>query len=242
MNFCHYLAPVIRTLDTLLSPPVCPVCEKHLSANDAPGRLCDYCDAATPRLPEMRCRLCGAPLNTALELCRECTAETRPWLAGTCAFPYDGPAGEWIRAYKYGRKTALAPVLAREMALAWKAHGKSVRPEIIVPIPLHWRRQRVRGFNQAELLAQFLAPQLGMRCVNALKRRYATAHQARLTESSRLKNLQKAFVVVDAEAIAGKSVLVVDDVFTTGATFTAACQALLAGGAAETAVLAIARA
>ena len=236
------VASAICALDSLLSPPVCPVCEEHLCANGEIGHLCPQCDASAPRLPEMRCPLCGAPLDTALELCRECTAEARPWIAGTCAFPYDGPAGEWIRAYKYGRKTALAPMLAKEMALAWKAHSNSIHPEIIVPIPLHWRRQRARGFNQAEVLAKFLAPQLGIRCVNALKRQSATAHQARLTESSRLRNLRKAFQVVDTDAIGGKAVLVVDDVFTTGATFTAACQALLDGGAAETAVLAVARA
>lgn len=205
------------------------------------GRVCPMCDAAAERLPEKRCSLCGAPLDTLLDECQECIETPRVWTAGTCAFPYGGPAGEWIRAYKYGGKTAFAPVFAREMATAWKAHRGLCRPEIIVPIPLHWTRRLARGFNQAALLAQMLAPMLGMEYLPALKRIHATAHQARLGGTSRLQNLKRAFTVPYPETIRDRCVLVVDDVFTTGATFTAACQVLLDAGAAETAVLAIAR-
>lgn len=230
-----------RALDLLLAPPLCPACEEALASEHEDGRVCPKCDAETARLPERRCALCGAPLDTFLEECSECVQSPRVWTAGTCAFPYDGPAGDWIRAYKYGGRTAFAPFFAREMAAAWKAHRGFCRPEVVVPIPLHWTRRLARGFNQSALLAQMLASMLGMKYAPALKRIHATAHQARLAGSSRLQNLRRAFAVCDADAVRGRCVLVVDDVFTTGATFTAACQVLLEAGAAETAVLAIAR-
>ena len=236
------VAQAIRYLDLMLAPAICPGCQENLCQDQEDGRLCRSCDQELSRLPENRCGLCGAPLNTSLELCQECTDTDRPWCAGTAAFPYDGTVGDWIRAFKYGAHTEYLNFFVREMARAWrKYHGNAI-PDAVTPIPLHWFRERTRGFNQAALLAEGLAKELHLEYLPVLRRAHATAHQARLGEKNRARNLRHAFVVKDASAIVDKTILVVDDVFTTGATLTAACQALLDAGAEETAILTVARA
>lgn len=238
---------LLRRAGDFLVPPLCPGCREELSLHPEKGPedpLCPACAQALLPLPQERCALCGAPLDTVLELCRECAAHRRPWCAGTCAFPYDGPAGNWIRALKYGRETAFAPLLGRAMAEAWRSHHgeASLQPDLVVPIPLHWRRLGRRGFNQAALLARHVARALECPWGEPLRRGRPTAHQARLKGAGRLRNLRHAFQVPRPGEVRGKSILVVDDVMTTGATLEAACLALLAAGAAQTAVLAAARA
>ncbi|MBR6471240.1 MAG: ComF family protein, partial [Victivallales bacterium] len=168
----------------------------------------------------------------------------RPWVCGVTAFPYEGRAGDLIRDYKYHRLAAYAPYFAKAIAHAWRSARPPARPDCVAPIPLHWRRRLVRGFNQAELVARRLAAELGLECLTPLRRIRATGHQARLDANARIRNLRRAFVVPPKEAsrIAGRSILLVDDVFTTGATLTAATEILLASGATDVAVATIARA
>lgn len=160
------------------------------------------------------------------------------------AFSYHGLAGDLVREYKYHRITPYAPYFAQAIAQAWHAAQPLLHPDCVVPIPLHWLRRLSRGFNQAELVARHLAAELGVDCLTPLRRRRATGHQARLDADSRIRNLRRAFVVPPKETagIAGKSILLLDDVFTTGATLTAATEILLAAGAREVAVATIARA
>ncbi len=232
---------LLRLLDHFLAPPVCPACREALV--EGPEGVCPACFHSLGRLPEKRCPLCGGPLDTPLELCRECVQERRPWVAAVCAFPYHGPVGDWLRALKYGGQLAFVPPLAREMAHAWETYGRDrLDAQLVVPIPLHWRRIRERGFNQAGVLAEALSRELKIPYGEVLCRPLNTGHQARLKGESRRRNLRNAFRLRSGKDVRGLRILVVDDVFTTGATLTAACQALLDAGAAETAVLAAARA
>ena len=232
---------ILSALDGFLAPPLCPRCAHERAAA---GELCPSCAVKTGRLPEEgRCSACGGPLaGVASGVCRQCAETPPPWFRGVSALDYHGEGGDLVRAYKYGRQSVLAEYFAKEMADAWLKYGRPARPQALVPVPLHWIRQARRGFNQAELLCQRLSPRLKMPVLPLLRRNRVTAHQARLDAEGRLKNLRGAFLVPEAGAAKGRSLLLVDDVMTTGATLTACAEALYAAGAAEVSVLTIARA
>lgn len=132
-----------------------------------------------------------------------------------------------MHAVKYRGISAYAAPMATLMAAAWPAYGFAV--DVIVPVPLHPRRRRERGFNQAELLGKELAQLLGVPVrTDATRRVRQTARQARTHgRGERLANLAGAFVVDDPRTVAGRRVLLVDDVTTTGATLAACAAALL---------------
>ncbi len=113
--------------------------------------------------------------------------------------------------------------------------------DAVVPVPLHWRKQWSRGFNQAELLARFVAKHRGIPVCNALRRKRATATQAGLANAGRRRNVAGAFVMRTNQKLAGKKILLIDDVMTTGATASACATALKRGGASSISLLTLAR-
>lgn len=113
--------------------------------------------------------------------------------------------------------------------------------EVVIAMPMHWRKQWERGFNQAELLAQPVARRYGLKLSKNLRRTRYTKSQAGLSETDRRANLKGSFEVRRPEQIAGKRVLVIDDVFTTGSTLRAAAEVLKAAGAAHVSALTLAR-
>lgn len=152
---------------------------------------------------------------------------------------YEGPLRKLIQLLKYGRIPTLAAPLGRLMA-AGLPRERSF--DVIVPMPMHWRRRWSRGFNQADLLARVLSRRIGVRVCGAVRRVKATPPQAGLTAAKRRANMSAAFAVRLPESVRGKRVLLIDDVFTTGATAGACARALKRAGAAHVAVLTVARA
>jgi ComF family protein len=136
--------------------------------------------------------------------------------------------------------------LARHLAaLLERAIPADAQFDLIVPVPLYWRRQWTRGFNQAELLAGHLAKRRGIPVVNALRRKRATATQAGLATAGRRRNVAGAFALrvksrLDPK-LAGKKILLIDDVMTTGATASACASVLKRGGAKSISLLTVAR-
>ena len=152
---------------------------------------------------------------------------------------YEPPLDAVILALKFRRLDYLGRHLAHELAAALGGEFESA--DLVVPVPLHWTRRVARGFDQAERIAVPLAARLGLPVAGVLRRRRATGAQARLGRAARLANLAGAFRVDRAQAVAGRRVLLVDDVTTTGATLEAAAAALLSAGAAEVFALTAAR-
>jgi ComF family protein len=152
---------------------------------------------------------------------------------------YDGALRSLIHLLKYGGVTPLARVLAKRMLLALP-QGQTY--SAIVPMPLHWRRRWRRGFNQSELLATELSRRLGVPVKKVVRKRKSTPAQAGLTSAQRRKNVAGAFEVRRPNEIAGGHVLLIDDVFTTGATAGACAAALKRAGAGRVTVLTLARA
>ncbi len=192
---------------------------------------------------EFFCSCCRAPFLNAAPLDEEgrCPLCRRGILGFDAAYSYgayEGALRELIHLFKYAKIKPLAGRLGKLIA---SAIPRDQAFDLIVPVPLHWRRRMGRGFNQSELLADAVARRYGARAVNAMRRKRSTAVQAGLTNSKRRLNVAGAFAVRRREAVEGRRVLLVDDVMTTGATLSACAGALKRAGARYVAVLTLAR-
>jgi ComF family protein len=235
----------------LVFPALCPLCETTLGA-DRRDPLCGPCWHAITRLGPPRCHVCGAapPLTAATggdasepvspaRPCAACAADPPPYDYARSAAIFEGALREALHAFKFSGKRALArPLgdLAAEHCLATLAE----EIEAVVPVPLARERERERGFNQAELLAQRVARRLGVPArPRWLRRVRATRPQSDLDASERRANVRGAFRA--SPEVAGRHVLVVDDVLTTGATLGECARALRDGGARRVGALTVAR-
>ncbi len=151
---------------------------------------------------------------------------------------YEGPLRKLIHLFKYAKVESLAPPLSRLMVQAMPIDE---RIDLVIAMPMHWRKRWERGFNQAELLAKPVAKRCGLKVSTTFRRKRYTKAQAGLTEVQRRENLKGSFCVRDAQQIAGKRILLIDDVFTTGATLRSAAETLKAAGVAHVTALTLAR-
>lgn len=229
----------------LVFPAICPVCESALGA----GRrdpLCGECWQTMPRLTPPWCARCGlafptfGPLaNPTIGDCHACRVEPPAFAWARAAVDYDGPAREALQAFKFGGRRLLARPLAQLIVDTPEAE-RAIRADALVPVPLAPARERERGFNQAAVLAERLAPRFGVPVRAAwLARTRLTAPQTELSAAERRSNVRGAFAA--ARAVRGRSIVVIDDVFTTGATVSECARALAAAGAREVGVLTVAR-
>ena len=222
-------ASLRSTLDLLL-PRTCVCCDAALS--DGEHRvLCSVCISRLARMRNPQCPRCGHPL--APGSCRWCdllppfvrAARSVTWVPG-------GTAGEIVHKLKYAGWTALAEPMAEQMARLNFPQDVTEERDLLVPVPLAPARARERGYNQSELLARRLGGHWGVPVQNVLARRRATETQTRLAPGDRLRNVAGAFAtVVGREELAGRHVVLVDDVITTAATLNACAKALHVGGA-----------
>jgi len=222
----------------LAFPPLCPVCRARAAAL---GRVCADCQARLEYIPAPACRRCGGRLDTPHAECRECADNPRRWDRAAAGLVFAGLARACIHRLKYQGDVPLVRPLAGAAWAAWQRVHPDVRVDVIVPVPLHWRRALRRGYNQAELLAAEVRRHSGWPLVRALRRCRATPPQARLSRAARRLNPRHAFAVRHPAAIRERTVLLVDDVLTTGATLDECARQLLAAGAAAVHVLTIAR-
>jgi len=213
-----------RLLDELL-PPACPGCGRE-------GRI--VCATCLPHLARRRDEPAGVPLGLAVA--QPAGLVQLEWC---CA--YSGPARACLHALKYDGELRLVEVLAEQMAARWSRAG--IGGDILVPVPVHAARLRQRGFDQAELLARAAGRMLDLPVANALERAAKTAAQHALDRRARAANVGGAFAVKSSalEQVAGRWVVLIDDVVTTGATFSGCAQALYAGGASAVSGFALAR-
>jgi ComF family protein len=232
-----WLKKIGNAVVDLLFPPRCVTCHR-LGAWLCAGCL-DELEVIQPPI----CHQCGAPrgaregtsrltVGAALLSCDRCRGQTSQ-LDGRRAYAFHaGPLREAIHQLKYEDLRALAVPLGRLMAQGWdRLKPPDGNVDVVVPIPLHPIRQRKRGYNQAALLARELGTALGLAVVeNALIRIKATAPQVELDAAARRANVRNAFQTIDTR-LAGKRVLLVDDVCTTGSTLEAAGRALRDGKA-----------
>src|SRR4051794_29590193 len=222
-------------------PRLCAACREPVGGEG----LCAACWAKVAFIAPPYCERLGIPFPYdpgAGVLSMEAIADPPAYRRARAAVRYDDVARSLVHALKYGDRLDLAPVMGRWMANAGQELTRAANA--IVPVPLHWRRQWARRFNQSALLAEIISHATGVPVAHAaLKRVKATPQQVGLSQSERALNVQGAFRV-PAESkgtIAGQKLVLVDDVLTSGATVDACARALLRAGAASVDVLVFAR-
>jgi ComF family protein len=208
--------------------------------------LCGPCWRDTGFIGGMVCDLCGTPLpgesRDDVAHCDDCLTIARPWARGRAVFTYGGTGRKLVLQLKHGDRTDLARSLAHWLA---RAAAPMVQPDtVLVPVPLHWTRLLSRRYNQSALLAQTAARLLDLPyCPDALIRRRRTASLEGHGRDTRFAVLDGAIAPHPARKshVSGRSVLLVDDVMTSGATLAAATEALHAAGATQVFAIMLAR-
>jgi ComF family protein len=245
--------PCATALGQLLFPTTCRVCDvplQHGVAEGALGRfLCSDCAADLPSVEPPYCSICGAMYAGAITgafRCDNCADRKFAFDYAISSYCAAGKVMALIHRYKYNRDLSLRDLLAQMLGQVLAEDARLAAEDLttwtLVPVPLHRLRQREREFNQSWELCRMLAKTTGIPALNAMQRVLATGHQASLTRKQRLENLRNAFAMKPMPAaatspLAGARVLLVDDVFTTGATTDACARVLRRQGQVEKVVV-----
>ena len=213
----------------IVYPRRCPVCDDAVTG---PGHfICEECADSFTGVEDPYCMKCGSPLkDSGTVMCRDCVRRDHDFVSGRAAFLYDDLLKESVYRFKYGGRAEYADYYADILAKNLEPYIKSCGVDAIIPIPLHPGRLRKRGYNQAGLLAAGLSRHFDIPLRNdILSRPVKTGAQKSLGAGQRQNNLKKAFKI-DSDVVKLKNTLLVDDIYTTGATMDAAAGCLKAAG------------
>jgi ComF family protein len=225
------LARLGRTALDLLYPPRCVLCGAGGSF------LCTRCLDGLPRATGPRCDACWLP---AAGFCYRCAERPLALERLRSIFCYEGPVRRLVHAFKFGGQTCLAEPMAVELLPLLEQADPAT--DLLVPVAMPRMRERQRGFNQSQLLARHLGKVAGLPVVDALSRQRDNGTQvSSLNAAERWRRVHGAFSVRDDAAIAGRRLVLIDDIATTGATLDACARALLGAGAASVSAVTLAR-
>jgi len=230
----------------IIYPARCHICRTFFSYGmGANNHFCTHCLNSFSKISPPVCPVCGIPFGSISEenhLCEKCMRK-RPFFDSLGApYIYEGRIMDAIHQMKYASKTYLADSLGHLMASFAIRWLDSMEELLIMPVPLHPKRLRERGFNQALLLARAIMPVLGAELdFLSLKRVIYTRSQTGLNSEERKRNVRRAFIMDRQRGLKGKTVLLVDDVATTGNTMNECARVLKKAGVERVFCLALAR-
>jgi len=231
------------TLD-FVYPRACRGCGD--TAPDAGVYLCWDCLASIPTISRPYCSRCGDPAEGVIDhqyVCTLCRRFDPPFDLARSAVRYRGIIRRILHGFKYGEDVCMTNDLVNMLDACAKAHFSRLRFDAVMGVPLHARRERERTYNQSRLLAGGLARRLRvpMATTRCIVRRRETASQTGLNADGRRANVRGAFSVRDADWLQGRTILLVDDVMTTGATVAECAGTIKDAGAAAVYVVTVAR-
>jgi ComF family protein len=219
-----------REVLQILYPAHCPICHGIAPYHEA---ICPECRKKLPYIRGKRCRLCGKPVEDSEIYCDDCQKIRHFYQEGMGIFLYDDVMRETMSYLKYKHRKEYGRILGE---LVYEAAREKIRiwnPQAIIPVPMHKSKMETRGYNQAEEIARPIAERFGVPlCTDLLFRREKTAAMKDLSAVERRDNMRHAFAVSDKNAVP-KRILLVDDIYTTGATIDACAEALRAAGAGQ---------
>jgi ComF family protein len=237
-KFSLQLKTTLTALDNLFFPPTCLHCGAGIDS--AAQVLCGDCILAAQPILENYCDKCGSPLRDYN--CPACSETDFAFDLARSAYVYKDPVESLVHQLKYNSLRSPARFFATAL-LNIPAAGRFAKGyDLVSSVPLHHVRKRDRGYNQSELIARKLARELGLPYGEPVFRKINTLSQTNLSSAARRANLQGAFALRKNANLAGKRVILLDDVFTTGSTVNEIAQLLKSGGAAKVLVLTATRA
>lgn len=235
---------LFKELLNVVYPPSCFFCKAPLEGRDSMG-ACPSCLQQITYIERPFCTRCGKPYaqdETYAHLCGECLTGRQYFRRARAVGYYRGVLKEALHLCKYRLKRHLALPLGAIMTARLTILEEDCLPQMVIPVPLHPRRLRARGFNQALALASAVGTHLGIPLDRYnLRRMRWTRSQVGLTGRERLLNVRQAFMLKRSEGIAGKDILLIDDIYTSGSTVNECSRVLVAAGARQVDVLTLAR-
>lgn len=219
-----------RAVDTgvqLLFPRRCPVCDEIVVPWGA--KVCEGCGAQFRRICSPYCMKCGKKLGSEEEFCKDCAEKEHTYIRGRALYEYDSVVRSIYR-FKYDGRREYAIFFGEDMAVFLGEFIANIKPDALIPVPLHRKRLAQRGYNQAALLAREIGARMGIPVREKyLLRTRNTAPMKKLNPKERQNNLKKAFIIPKND-VKLKTVIVVDDIYTTGSTIDEIARTLLAAG------------
>ena len=226
----------------LLYPAVCVNCDCPVESGES---LCTDCRESASRIEAPFCATCSQPFDGEIDgpfSCANCQDRSFAFECAVSAYRSRGVVRELIHRFKYDKQFHLRRPLSSLLLKAMDDERIRSRPaDALVPVPLHPRRRRDRGFNQAEALCRLLSREVSLPVWTALRRVRFTETQTHFAREERKRNLHDAFAMRARWPVAGRHLLLVDDVFTTGSTVNECALVLRRAGAASVRVLTVAR-
>ncbi len=211
----------------------CDVCGNELVSKTR-YRLCGECIESLPFIEGHRCLACGIPLKDEADYCNRCIRDRGEFIKNRAPFVYTGDVRRLVYALKFGKKKYIAQTLGALMADEYLKSAMDA--DIIVFVPMTQKEEKDRGFNQSELLAMEVGSRLNISVLPALAKIKDTSPQKKLSGIERKSNLEGAFACL-FEEVKGRKILLIDDIFTTGATANECSKVLLKAKAREVSVL-----
>lgn len=222
------ISVLIRWAAELLYPPRCILCDEIL--RDAQEGCCAKCRLHLPYIQGARCQKCGKPVEDEAEYCEDCGRYRHVFDCGIAVFTYSGQIRQSVYRMKAANRRDYLAFYAKEMEGLLEPYLKRWMPEVIIPVPMHPKKKRARGYNQAELLARGISALCGIPVdADTLYSTKKTGAQKQLDLRGRMKNLRGAFAL-KKDVYGAKRVLIVDDIYTTGSTVDEAARVLKAAG------------